>query len=121
LTNTAVSSARLYWDHSLTAKKGFFDVKGVAIPVAVSAYPSEIYTAPRSWAEKAYPKLIHYNKLPKGTHFAAWTAILFRGSSRGFQTTAQTNLKTSARACAPTPRMKRNCNLYGRIRCARGC
>jgi pimeloyl-ACP methyl ester carboxylesterase len=72
LTNTAVSSARLYWDHSVTAKKGFFDVKGVAIPVAVSAFPSEIYTAPRSWAEKAYPKLIHYNKLPKGTHFAAW-------------------------------------------------
>ena len=72
LTNTAVSSARLYWDHSLTAKKGFFDIKGVAIPVAVSAYPNEIYTAPRSWAEKAYPKLIHYNKLPKGTHFAAW-------------------------------------------------
>jgi pimeloyl-ACP methyl ester carboxylesterase len=72
LTNTAVSSARLYWDHSITAKKGFFDVKGVAIPVAVSAFPSEIYTAPRSWAEKAYPKLIHYNKLPKGTHFAAW-------------------------------------------------
>jgi pimeloyl-ACP methyl ester carboxylesterase len=72
LTNTAVSSARLYWDHSVTATKGFFDVKGVAIPVAVSAFPSEIYTAPRSWAEKAYPKLIHYNKLPKGTHFAAW-------------------------------------------------
>ena len=72
LTNTAVSSARLYWNHSITTKKGFFDVKGVAIPVAVSAYPSEIYTAPRSWAEKAYPKLIHYNKLPKGTHFAAW-------------------------------------------------
>jgi len=72
LTNTAVSSARLYWDHSVTAKKGFFDVKGVATPVAVSAFPSEIYTAPRSWAEKAYPKLIHYNKLPKGTHFAAW-------------------------------------------------
>jgi pimeloyl-ACP methyl ester carboxylesterase len=72
LTNTAVSSAHLYWNHSITTKKGFFDVKGVAIPVAVSAYPSEIYTAPRSWAEKAYPKLIHYNKLPKGTHFAAW-------------------------------------------------
>jgi len=72
LTNTAVSSARLYWNHGITAKKGFFDVKGVAIPVAVSAYPSEIYTAPRSWAEKAYPKLIHYNKLAKGTHFAAW-------------------------------------------------
>ena len=73
LTNTAVSSARLYWDASATAKKGFFDVKGVtSVPVAVSAFPQEIYTAPRSWAEKAYPKLIHYNKLPKGTHFAAW-------------------------------------------------
>ena len=73
LTNTAVSSARLYWDSALTAKKGFFDVKGVtAIPMAVSAFPDEIYTAPRSWAEKAYPKLIHYNKLPKGGHFAAW-------------------------------------------------
>jgi pimeloyl-ACP methyl ester carboxylesterase len=72
LTNTAVSSARLYWNHNLTAKKGFFDVKGVAIPVAVSAFPDEIYTAPRSWTEKAYPELIHYNKLPKGGHFAAW-------------------------------------------------
>jgi pimeloyl-ACP methyl ester carboxylesterase len=72
LTNTAVSSARLYWENGVSAKKGFFDVKGVAIPVAVSAYPDEIYTAPRSWTEKAYPKLIHYNKLPKGTHFAAW-------------------------------------------------
>ncbi|MGH7086295.1 MAG: epoxide hydrolase family protein, partial [Acetobacteraceae bacterium] len=73
LTNTAVSSARLYWDCALTAKKGFFDVKGVdAIPVAVSVFPEEIYAAPRSWTERAYPKLIHYNKLPKGTHFAAW-------------------------------------------------
>jgi pimeloyl-ACP methyl ester carboxylesterase len=73
LTNTAVSSARSYWDYSATAKKGFFDVKGVtAIPVAVSAFPDEIYTAPRSWAEKAYPKLIYYNKPPKGGHFAAW-------------------------------------------------
>jgi pimeloyl-ACP methyl ester carboxylesterase len=73
LTNTAVSSARLYWDSALTAKKGFFDVKGVdTVPVAVSVFPDEIYAAPRSWAEKAYPKLIHYNKLPKGTHFAAW-------------------------------------------------
>ena len=72
LTNTAVSSARSYWDYSATAKKGFFDVKGATVPVAVSAFPSEIYTAPRSWAEKAYPKLIHYNRLPKGTHFAAW-------------------------------------------------
>jgi pimeloyl-ACP methyl ester carboxylesterase len=72
LTNTAVSSARLYWDHGRTAKKGFFDVKGVAIPVVVSAYPNEIYTAPRSWTERAYPKLLQYNRLPKGTHFAAW-------------------------------------------------
>jgi len=67
-----VSSARSYWDYSATAKKGFFDVKGATIPVAVSAFPDEIYTAPRSWSEKAYPKLIYYNKLPKGGHFAAW-------------------------------------------------
>jgi pimeloyl-ACP methyl ester carboxylesterase len=72
LTNTAVSSARSYWDYSATAKKGFFDVKGAVIPVAVSAFPDEIYTAPRSWAEKAYPKLMYYNKPPKGGHFAAW-------------------------------------------------
>ena len=73
LTKTAVSSARLYWDASQTAKKGFFDVKGVgAVPVGVSAFPEEIYTAPRTWTERAYPKLIYYNKPPKGTHFAAW-------------------------------------------------
>jgi pimeloyl-ACP methyl ester carboxylesterase len=73
LTNTAISSARLYWD---TTNKlppaGFFDARGVQLPVAVSAFAEEIYQAPRSWAEKAYPKLIHYNKFPKGTHFAAW-------------------------------------------------
>ena len=68
LTNTAVSSARLYWE----SKLAFFAPKGVTIPVAVSAFPDEIYTAPRSWAEKAYPKLIYYNRLPKGGHFAAW-------------------------------------------------
>jgi pimeloyl-ACP methyl ester carboxylesterase len=73
LTNTAISSARLYWDtrHNLPAG-GFFDVRGIKIPVAVSAFAEEIYQAPKSWAEKAYPKLIHYNKLDKGTHFAAW-------------------------------------------------
>ena len=73
LTNTAISSARLYWDttHNLPPG-GFFDVRGVKIPVAVSAFADEIYAAPRRWAERAYPKLIHYNKLPKGTHFAAW-------------------------------------------------
>jgi pimeloyl-ACP methyl ester carboxylesterase len=73
LTNTAISSARLYWD---TTNKlppgGFFDVRGVQLPVAVSAFAEEIYTAPRIWTERAYPKLIHYNKLDKGTHFAAW-------------------------------------------------
>ena len=68
LTNTAVSSARLYWESKLP----FFAPKHVAIPVAVSSYPDEIYAAPQSWTEKAYPKLIHYKKMPKGGHFAAW-------------------------------------------------
>jgi pimeloyl-ACP methyl ester carboxylesterase len=68
LTNTAVSSARLYWE----SKLAFFAPKGVPLPMAVSAYPDEIYTAPRSWAEKAYSKLIYYNRLSKGGHFAAW-------------------------------------------------
>ena len=68
LTNTAVSSARLYWE----SKLAFFAPKGVPIPAAVSVFPDEIYAAPRSWAEKAYPKLIYYNKFDKGGHFAAW-------------------------------------------------
>jgi pimeloyl-ACP methyl ester carboxylesterase len=68
LTNTAVSSARLYWENKLA----FFAPKHVTIPVAVSVFPDEIYAAPRSWVEKAYPRLIHYNRLPKGGHFAAW-------------------------------------------------
>jgi hypothetical protein len=68
LTNTAVSSARLYCE----SKLAFFAPKGVEIPVAVSAFPDEIYTAPRSWTESAYPKLIYYNRLDKGGHFAAW-------------------------------------------------
>jgi len=72
LTNTAISSARLYWDNVHPATGGFFDVRGVKIPVAVSAFPDEIYQAPRSWTEKAYPRLLHYNRLPKGGHFAAW-------------------------------------------------
>jgi pimeloyl-ACP methyl ester carboxylesterase len=73
LTNTAVSSARLYWDTAqISSGGGFFDVRGVKIPVAVSAFSDEIYAAPRSWAERAYPKLIYYNKLDKGGHFAAW-------------------------------------------------
>ena len=73
LTNTAVSSARLYWDTTqVSTGGGFFDVRGVKIPVAVSVFPDEIYAAPQNWAERAYPKLIHYNKLDKGGHFAAW-------------------------------------------------
>jgi pimeloyl-ACP methyl ester carboxylesterase len=73
LTNTAVSSARLYWDTAqISNGAGFFDVRGVKIAVAVSAFPDEIYAAPRSWSARAYPKLIYYNKLDKGGHFAAW-------------------------------------------------
>ncbi|MDL2398165.1 epoxide hydrolase family protein [Rhizobium mayense] len=68
LTNTAVSSARLYWE----SKLAFFQPKGIEIPMGVSAFPDEIYTAPESWTRKAYPKLVHYSRLPKGGHFAAW-------------------------------------------------
>jgi pimeloyl-ACP methyl ester carboxylesterase len=68
LTRTAVSSARLYWESKLP----FFAPKGVTLPTAISAFPQEIYTAPRSWADKAYPNLIHYNLMEKGGHFAAW-------------------------------------------------
>ena len=73
LTNTAISSAQLYWDtrHNLPPG-GFFDVRGVKLPVGVSAFAEEIYQAPKSWAEKAYVKLAHYGNHPKGTHFAAW-------------------------------------------------
>jgi pimeloyl-ACP methyl ester carboxylesterase len=68
LTNTAVSAARLYWENKLP----FFSPKGVTVPVAVSVFPDELYQTPRSWAERAYPNLIHYNKVEKGGHFAAW-------------------------------------------------
>jgi pimeloyl-ACP methyl ester carboxylesterase len=68
LTNTGVSASRLYWEY----KGGFFNVKGVTIPVAVSVFPGEQYQAPRSWAERAYPNLIYFNEVAKGGHFAAW-------------------------------------------------
>jgi pimeloyl-ACP methyl ester carboxylesterase len=68
LTNTGISASRLYWE----SKLGFFDVKGVEIPVGVTVFPDELYPAPRSWAERAYPKLVHYNRAEKGGHFAAW-------------------------------------------------
>jgi pimeloyl-ACP methyl ester carboxylesterase len=79
LTNTGVSSARLYWENTFA----FFAPLNITIPVAVSAYPDELYQCPKSWAERAYPKLIHYNKLPKGCHFAAWEQPeLFTGELR---------------------------------------
>jgi pimeloyl-ACP methyl ester carboxylesterase len=68
LTNTGVSASRLYWEY----KGGFFNAKGVSIPVAVTVFPSEQYQAPRSWAEQAYPSLIYYHEVDTGGHFAAW-------------------------------------------------
>jgi pimeloyl-ACP methyl ester carboxylesterase len=68
LTNTGVSASRLYWENKLA----FFTPKGVKVPVAASAFPDELYQAPRSWAEQAYPNLIHFNRMSKGGHFAAW-------------------------------------------------
>jgi len=72
-TNTGISSARLYWERLYAENTfAFFSIKGVAVPVAVSVFPDELYPAPRSWAERAYPNLIHYNRVGKGGHFAAW-------------------------------------------------
>ena len=95
LTNTAVSSARLYWDTAVRRRRAFSTSRASRSRSAVSAFPDEIYTAPRSWAEKAYPKLIHYNKLPKGGHFAAWEQPQYysAGSPRGVEIPAQFDLK----------------------------
>jgi pimeloyl-ACP methyl ester carboxylesterase len=68
LTNTGISSGRLYWENTL----GFFDVKGTTVPAAVTVFPKELYQAPRSWAEQAYPNLIYFNEVDAGNHFAAW-------------------------------------------------
>jgi pimeloyl-ACP methyl ester carboxylesterase len=68
VTNTGMSSGRLYWENTL----GFFDVKGVTVPVAVSVFPRELYQAPRSWAEQAYPNLMYFHEVDRGNHFAAW-------------------------------------------------
>ena len=68
VTNTGVSSARLYWENKL----GFFDIKGVSVPAAVSVFPRELYQAPRGWAEEAYPNLVYFNEVDQGNHFAAW-------------------------------------------------
>jgi pimeloyl-ACP methyl ester carboxylesterase len=87
LTGTALSSARLYWENKFTSFFGVKGVKGVQIPVAVSVFPDELYPAPRSWAERAFPKLIHYNRLDKGGHFAAWEqpALLTEEMRVGFR------------------------------------
>jgi pimeloyl-ACP methyl ester carboxylesterase len=68
VTNTGMSSGRLYWENTL----GFFDVKDVKVPAAISVFPNELYQAPRSWAEQAYPNLIYFNEVDEGNHFAAW-------------------------------------------------
>ncbi|RVC81925.1 epoxide hydrolase [Mesorhizobium sp. M2A.F.Ca.ET.046.02.1.1] len=88
LTNTGVSSGRLYWERLAEGNGfGFFNVKGVSIPVAVSAFPDELFQAPRSWVERAYPKLIYYNKPDRGGHFAAWEqpAVLVADVRAGFR------------------------------------
>lgn len=84
LTNTGVSAARLYWENKLS----FFAPKGVKVPVVVSAFPDELFQAPRSWAQQAYPNLVHYNRLPKGGHFAAWEQpkLLSNEMRAGFKT-----------------------------------
>lgn len=84
LTNTSISAARLYWEN----KTPYFSVKGVTIPVAVSAFPDELYTAPKSWSEKAYPKLVYYNRPAKGGHYAAWEQpeLLSKDVREGFRT-----------------------------------
>jgi pimeloyl-ACP methyl ester carboxylesterase len=84
LTNTGVSASRLYWENQL----GFFEVKGVAVPAAVSVFPDELYQAPLSWVERAYPRLIYYNRLDQGGHFAAWEQpkLLSEEVRAGFRT-----------------------------------
>jgi pimeloyl-ACP methyl ester carboxylesterase len=85
LTNTALSGSRLYWEKKLVS---FFAVKGVVVPTAVSVFPDELYPAPRSWAERAYPKLVYYNAHDKGGHFAAWEQpqLLSQDVRAGFRT-----------------------------------
>jgi len=88
VTNTGISSGRLYWENTL----GFFDVKGVSVPAAVSVFPRELYRAPRSWTEQAYPKLIYFNEVDEGNHFAAWQEPEFftqelRAAFRSLRTT----------------------------------
>ena len=94
LTGTGVSSGRLYWERvrELSGQFGFFNIKGVSIPVAVSAFPDELFQTPRTWAERAYPKLIYYKKHVKGGHFAAWEQpeLLSEDVRAGFRTLRDT-------------------------------
>lgn len=98
LTGTGISSARLYWERvrELSGQFGFFNIKGVTIPVAVSAFPDELYQTPRSWAERAYPQLVYYKKHDQGGHFAAWEqpVLLSEDVRAGFRTLR--NAKTTA-------------------------
>jgi pimeloyl-ACP methyl ester carboxylesterase len=95
LTNTAISSARLYWENKLA----YFSPKGVSVPVAVSAFPDELFQCPRNWAERAYPKLIHYNKLDKGGHFPGWDQpqLFCQEVRAGFRPLRGANTTTSKR------------------------
>jgi pimeloyl-ACP methyl ester carboxylesterase len=95
LTNTAISSARLYWNTSQVSSAGLFDPRNVQLPVAVTVFPDEIYAAPKNWAEAAYPKLMYFNKLDKGGHFAAWEQPeLFVGEMRKGFSSLRASLRT---------------------------
>src|SRR5262250_1748670 len=90
LTNTAISSARLYWETTFASKPGdggFFDVRGVKLPMVVTVFKHEIYAAPKTWAEKAYPNMILYSRHDVGTHFAAWEQpeLLVKDLREGFR------------------------------------
>jgi pimeloyl-ACP methyl ester carboxylesterase len=102
VTNTAVSSARLYWESKLP----FFTPKRVTVPTAVSVFPDEIYAAPRSWTQAAYPKLIYFNELPRGGHFAAWEQpTLFVAELRAaFTSLRSTSTSDTARVEIPQQR-----------------
>ncbi len=106
LTNTAISSARLYWDNAHFPSGGFFDPRGIKIPVAVSAFPDEIYQAPQSWAEKAYPKLIFYNRPRQGRPLRGLGAAdASDGRSAGRLQAVADRLKE----CMPVPRRYERC------------
>src|SRR3954464_12847181 len=104
LTNTGGSASRLYWEY----KGGFFNAKGVTIPVAVTVFPGEQYEAPRSWTERAYPNLIHYNKVDRGGHFAAWEQPqLFAEELRVAFRSLRRPVIPEPRHCVPAPQSDR--------------